>query len=61
MNNELDMTLPVFGYTGRVSTKVIKNNRVIKQHSGKNKGLPNLFQAFCQMHLCTFACTSDTA
>lgn len=49
MNNELDMTLPVFGYTGRVSTKVIKNNRVIKQHSGKNKGLPNLFLALCQM------------
>ena len=40
-------TSPVFGYTGEVSTKVIKNNRVLKSSVGTNNGLPSLFSALC--------------
>lgn len=43
----INTTSPGFGYTGEVATKVIKNNRVLRSSSGRNKGLQNLFTALC--------------
>jgi hypothetical protein len=40
-------TSPVFSYTGEVTTKVLKNNKVLRRNTVKNKGLPNLFSALC--------------